>query len=166
MKHKLVRGVQKVVPAGAVQRLQQVYYQGRLRVLKFRHGNPAPHAKIIAVTGAVGKTTTSQLIMNLLVESGHKVAVIDPRPHGESHSALTKGLHAAHAQAARYIIIEVTPGLVKSAALDALELSTVVAVNACPEANLLLKRAVDYAVVPDDFPSNNLVVAEHQIASF
>lgn len=163
---KLARGVQDVLPAGAVQRLQQAYHKGRLQVLKFRQGNPAPNAKIIAITGAAGKTTTAQLIMGLLVEAGHKVAVYEPEIHGESANALNKGLQAAHAQQAEFIIIEVTPGLAKSAALDAFELDTVIVVNACPEATLLLKRAVGYAVIPYNFESNDLVVAEHQIASF
>lgn len=163
---KLARGVQGVLPTSTVQRLQQAYQKGRLQVLKFRQGNPAPNAKIIAITGVSGKTTTAQLIMGLLVEAGHKVAVYEPAVHGESVGALNKGLQAAHAQAADFIIIEVTPELIKSAALDVLELNTVVAVNACPEATLLLKRAVDYAVVPDSHESSNLVIAEHQIASF
>lgn len=163
---KLVRGVQNVLPANTVQRLQQVYHKGRLQVLKFRQGNPAPNAKIIAITGVSGKTTTAQLIMGLLVEAGHKVAVYEPALHGESSNALNKGLQAAHTQGAAFIIIEVTPGLIKSAALDILELNMVIAVNACPEATLLLKRAVDYAVVPDGYEANDLVIAEHQIASF
>lgn len=166
MKQKLVKGVQGVLSAGAVRQLQQVYHKGRLHILKFRQGNPASDARIIAITGAAGKTTTAQLLSGLLVEAGHKVAVYEPELHGEAASDLWKGLEAAKQQEATFIIIEVTPGLVKSGALDALTLHTVVVVNTCPEARLLLGRAVDYAVIPDDHESGALAMAEHQIASF
>lgn len=155
------QGVQKVLP-----RLKQAYHRGRMQFMKLRYGSPAQNARIIAVTGASGKTTTAQLLMGMLLEAGHSVAVYDPGVHGHTAVNLLRGLEVAKKQDAAFIIIEISPELLKSGGLDSLTLNTVVVINTCPESRLLLARAADYVVIPDDHESGALAVAEHQIATF
>lgn len=155
------QGVQNVLP-----RLKKAYHRGRMQFMKLRYGSPAQDARVIIVTGAAGKTTTAQLLMGLLLEAGHSVAVYDPGVHGHSAANLLRGLEVAKKQNAAYVVIEVSPDLLKSGALDSLTFNTVVVTNACPESRLLLARAADYVVIPDDHESGALAVAEHQIATF
>jgi UDP-N-acetylmuramyl pentapeptide synthase len=166
MKQKLVQGVKKILPEATTKRLESSYRRGRVRLMKMRYGNPADGARVIAVTGRTGKTTTAQLIMGLLVEAGHSVAVYDPAEHGNTINALWKGLHAAKAQKADFVIVEVSSEIAKSGALETLVLDTVVMTNTCPECKSVLAQAAQYAVLPDDHESGALAIAEHQIVSF
>lgn len=166
MKQKLVKGVRKTLPPATVRRLEGVYRRGRVQLLRMRYGNPAANARIIAIAGHSGKTTTAQLIMGLLVEAGHSVAVFDPSAHGNSVPALWRGLNAARHEKAEFVIIEVSPELVQSEALQALTIDTVVVTNACHEAEMLLAHQIEYAVIPDDHKFGSLAIAEHQIVSF
>lgn len=75
MKQKLVKGVRQVLPAGAVQGLEEVYRRGRVRLVSSRYGNPARSLKVIAVTGTNGKTTTANYINEILKEAGKKTAM-------------------------------------------------------------------------------------------
>jgi UDP-N-acetylmuramyl tripeptide synthase len=166
MKQKLVKGVKKVLPAPAVRHLETVYRQGRVRLLRMRYGNPAPGTRIIVVTGATGKTTTMQLIMGLLLEAGHSVAAYNPAIHGNTVTALWRGLGDAKRQKAEFIIIELSPELLRSDTLKALAIDTVVVTNDCPEAKILLSHPIEYAVIPDEHEFGTLPIAEHQIVSF
>lgn len=104
--------------------------------------------------------------MGLLVEAGHSVAVYNPDLHGNSLSALWRGLRAAKHEKADFVILEVSSDLLGSGAFEALTLDTVVVINACPEAKPLLQQASQYAVIPDDHETVTLPIAEHQIVSF
>jgi len=75
MKQRLVRGVRKALPQGAVHRLEEGYRKGRIRVVRTRYGNPAKSLKVIAVTGTNGKTTTLNYINEILKEAGQKTAM-------------------------------------------------------------------------------------------
>lgn len=166
MKQKLVRGVRKVLPPPAVKHLERVYRGGRTHILRMRYGNPAIGSRIIAVAGSSGKTTTAQLLMGLLLEAGHSVAVFDPRQHGNTVPSLWRGLHAGKRESAEFIIIETSPELLRSEALQALSIDTVVVTNHAKEVDILLAHPIEYAVVPDTHTFNLLTLAEHQIVSF
>ena len=75
MKQKLVEGVRKVLPAGAVHGLEEVYRKGRVQLVSAKYGNPARSLKVIAVTGTNGKTTTVNYINEILKEAGLKTAM-------------------------------------------------------------------------------------------
>lgn len=75
MKQKLVKGVRKALPAGAVRGLEEVYRKGRVQLVSAKYGNPARGLKVIAVTGTNGKTTTVNYINEILKEAGLKTAV-------------------------------------------------------------------------------------------
>lgn len=75
MKQKLVRGVRKALPSGAVQQLEEVYRKGRIKIVSARYGNPAKSLKVIAVTGTNGKTTTVNYINEILKEANFKTAM-------------------------------------------------------------------------------------------
>ena len=166
MKQKLVRGVRNVLPHGAVKHLERVYRGGRTHIMRMRYGNPAAKSRIIAVAGSSGKTTTSQLLMGLLLEAGHSVAVFDPHQHGNTVPALWRGLNAGTRENADFIIIETSKELLQSEALQALVIDTVVIVNPCKEADILLAQPIEYAVIPDTHSFKLLTIAEHQIVSF
>lgn len=75
MKQKLVSGVRKILPAGAVHNVEEVYRKGRVKLVSARYGNPAKHLRVIAVTGTNGKTTTACFINEILKEAGLKTAM-------------------------------------------------------------------------------------------
>ena len=75
MKQQLVRVTRKVLPKGAVNKLENKYRRGRVRLVRARYGNPAKNLKVIAVTGTNGKTTTLNYINEILKEAGCKTAM-------------------------------------------------------------------------------------------
>lgn len=75
MKQKLVKGVRKVLPAGAVRGLEEAYRKGRVQLVSAKYGNPAKGLRVIAVTGTNGKTTTVNYINEILKEAGCKTAM-------------------------------------------------------------------------------------------
>lgn len=75
MKEKVVQGVRKLLPAGAVHGLEEVYRRGRVQLVSAKYGNPARSLKVIAVTGTNGKTTTINYINEVLKEAGHTTAM-------------------------------------------------------------------------------------------
>ncbi len=75
MKQKLVKGVRRVLPSGAVRQVEEIYRKGRVKVVSARYGNPASGLKVIAVTGTNGKTTTVNYINEILKEAKHKTAM-------------------------------------------------------------------------------------------
>ncbi len=76
MKQKLVRGVRKALPSGAVQQVEEVYRKGRVKLVSARYGNPAKGLRVIAVTGTNGKTTTVNYLNEILKEAGQRTAMI------------------------------------------------------------------------------------------
>lgn len=68
-KQKLVNGVRKVLPGGAVHGLEEAYRKGRVKLISARYGNPAKSLRVIAVTGTNGKTTTVNYINEILKEA-------------------------------------------------------------------------------------------------
>jgi UDP-N-acetylmuramoyl-L-alanyl-D-glutamate--2,6-diaminopimelate ligase len=75
MKQKLVEGVRNILPAGAIRGVEEVYRQGRVKLISAQYGNPASGLKVIAVTGTNGKTTTINYINEILKEAGLKTAM-------------------------------------------------------------------------------------------
>jgi UDP-N-acetylmuramoyl-L-alanyl-D-glutamate--2,6-diaminopimelate ligase len=75
MKQQLVSGVRKMLPAGAVRQVEEMYRKGRVQLVSARYGNPAKHLKVIAITGTNGKTTTACFLNEILKEAGYKTAM-------------------------------------------------------------------------------------------
>lgn len=75
MKQKLVKGVRRSLPIGAVRNIEEVYRRGRARLVATRYGFPARHLRVIAVTGTNGKTTTINYLNEILKESGCRTAM-------------------------------------------------------------------------------------------
>lgn len=75
MKQQLVKGVRKVLPSGAVKKLEVTYRKNRVRLVRTRYGNPAKSLKVIAVTGTNGKTTTACYLNEILREAGQTTAL-------------------------------------------------------------------------------------------
>ncbi len=75
MKQRLVKGVRKALPAGAVKKLEESYRKGRVRMVNTRYGHPAKSLRVVAVTGTNGKTTTLNFINEILKEAGYKTAM-------------------------------------------------------------------------------------------
>ena len=75
MKQHLVRVTRKVLPKGAVKKLEDSYRKGRVRVVRTRYRNPAKSLRVIGVTGTNGKTTTLNYLNEILKEAGCKTAM-------------------------------------------------------------------------------------------
>lgn len=75
MKQKLAGTIRRILPEPAVRGVEEVYRQGRVRLVSARYGNPARNLKVIAVTGTNGKTTTASYINEIFKEAGLKTAM-------------------------------------------------------------------------------------------
>jgi UDP-N-acetylmuramoyl-L-alanyl-D-glutamate--2,6-diaminopimelate ligase len=69
---KLVR---KVLPKQGIKAAEEAYRKGRIAATQARYGYPARGARVIAVTGTNGKTTTCVLINSVLKAGGYKTAM-------------------------------------------------------------------------------------------
>lgn len=75
MKQQLVRVTRKVLPKGAVKKLENTYRRKRVQLVSARYGNPAKGQNVIAVTGTNGKTTTLNYMNEILKEAGYRTAM-------------------------------------------------------------------------------------------
>ncbi|HEX8390616.1 MAG TPA: UDP-N-acetylmuramoyl-L-alanyl-D-glutamate--2,6-diaminopimelate ligase [Candidatus Saccharimonadales bacterium] len=75
MKDRLVKGVRRRLPGGAVRRIENVYRRGRIVGLSARYGFPARGMRVVAITGTNGKTTTANYLNEILKAAGHKTAL-------------------------------------------------------------------------------------------
>ena len=75
MKDRVVKGVRKVLPKGAVRGLEESYRKARVRLVAARYGHPARNLRVIGVTGTNGKTTTVNYLNEILKEAGKKTAM-------------------------------------------------------------------------------------------
>ena len=75
MKDRLAKSARKMLPAGALERLETGYRKGRVKLVSARYGNPSKHLRVIAVTGTNGKTTTACYINEILKEAKFKTAM-------------------------------------------------------------------------------------------
>lgn len=71
----LASGARKLLPSGAVKRLEEGYRKSRVKLLTARYGNPAKNLRVIAVTGTNGKTTVVNFLNEILKEAGYKTAL-------------------------------------------------------------------------------------------
>jgi UDP-N-acetylmuramoyl-L-alanyl-D-glutamate--2,6-diaminopimelate ligase len=143
MKQKLVRGVRKALPSGAVRQIEEVYRKGRVRLVSAQYGNPAKGLKVIAVTGTNGKTTTVNFINEILKEAGHKTAmfstaVIEIAGKSKINDlnatvSLTADMQKFFRDAKRahvdYVVLEITSHALHQHKLDGVPIHTAVMTN-------------------------------------
>lgn len=67
--------VRKVLPQGATRLAEESYRRSRRVLTHARYGFPARNARVIAVTGTNGKTTTCMMINAILKSAGFKTAM-------------------------------------------------------------------------------------------
>jgi UDP-N-acetylmuramoyl-L-alanyl-D-glutamate--2,6-diaminopimelate ligase len=168
MKPKLKQGVRRILPEKFAASVLEIYRRGRSKLFNVRYGNPTGTVRIIAITGAYGKTTTANFIEALLRESDRKVISFlnELRTRNDIVAWLPRELKKAKQSGADFCIIEIDPELMASGALGGLSLDTVVVTSQSAEADTLLEQAVNYVVVPDDYQGAMLAIAEHQIITF
>jgi len=142
-KQKLVKGVRNVLPASAVQKVEEVYRRGRIKLISARYGNPAKGLKVIAVTGTNGKTTTVCYINEILKESGLKTAMFSTAVIEVAGKRQINDLNATVADTARmqqffrdakkaevdYVILEITSHALHQHKLDGVPIEVAVMTN-------------------------------------
>lgn len=67
--------VRKVLPEQGIKVAEETYRKSRIIVTQARYGFPARHARVIAITGTNGKTTTAVLINSVLKAGGYRTAL-------------------------------------------------------------------------------------------
>jgi UDP-N-acetylmuramoyl-L-alanyl-D-glutamate--2,6-diaminopimelate ligase len=157
-KERLVSGVRKALPAGAVHRLEETYRRGRVKLISARYGNPAKNLRVIAVTGTNGKTTTVNYINEILKEWGKTTAMFSTALIEVAGKAQLNDLNATVGTTQRmqqffrdakkagvdYVVLEIT-----SHALDQHKLATV-PIEAAVMTNLTQDH-LDYHGTMDDY---------------
>ncbi len=101
MKQQLARGVRKVLPKGAVRRVEDRYRLGRAKLLSARYGHPAKHLRVIAITGTNGKTTTVNYLNEILKEAGKTTAMFSTATIEVAGKARRNDLNATVASTAQ-----------------------------------------------------------------
>jgi UDP-N-acetylmuramoyl-L-alanyl-D-glutamate--2,6-diaminopimelate ligase len=143
MKQKLVKGVRKVLPAGVLQSVEEVYRRGRVQLVSARYGNPAKSLRVIAVTGTNGKTTTVNYINEILKESGLKTAMFSTALIEVAGETQLNDLNATVGTTARmqqffadakkakvdYVVLEITSHALQQHKLDTVPIEVAVMTN-------------------------------------
>lgn len=124
-----------------------------LAMLKYRRSAAQQPLRIIAITGAVGKTTTVRLVAELLRESEYKVLEMiagadAPRSFETDGVLLQKRLYEARRQRFDFVVLEVHAALVESAAYQTLSIETLVATTDNPEFEVLSSPKLKHVIVP------------------
>lgn len=143
MKDRLVKGVRKALPTGAVRKLEEGYRRGRVSLVNARHGHPAKNLKVIAVTGTNGKTTTLNFINEILKEAGYKTAMfttavieVDGKRKINEYNAtiptteqITRFFLSAKNAKVDYVVLEVTSHALDQHKLDGVPIHAAVMTN-------------------------------------
>lgn len=143
MKQKLVDGVRKVLPAGVLQSVEEVYRRGRVQLVSARYGNPAKNLRVIAVTGTNGKTTTVNYINEILKEAGLKTAMFSTALIEVAGETQLNDLNATVGTTARmqqffadakkakvdYVVLEITSHALQQHKLDTVPIEVAVMTN-------------------------------------
>ena len=125
----------------------------RSKIASLRYGRGSQSAKIIAVTGAHGKSTVVKLIAEVLREGGLKVVEMVAASDAE-HSFETDPflLHRRLVDVSRqgydYVVLEVHAALVASQAIPTVTIDTLVATGDSPELAAFSAVPVRRAVLP------------------
>lgn len=85
--------IKKLIPISLFQAIVPYWHLGRAIVVNIRYGFPAHGMRVIGVTGTNGKTTTSFMIQRMLVESGHKTALMTTVAHGIEYNITPQIAH-------------------------------------------------------------------------
>lgn len=143
MKQKLVEGVRKVLPAGALKNVEELYRRGRVQLVSARYGHPAKSLRVIAVTGTNGKTTTVNYINEILKEAGLKTAMFSTALIEVAGQTQLNDLNATVGTTARmqqffaeakkakvdYVVLEITSHALQQHKLDTVPIEVAVMTN-------------------------------------
>ncbi len=112
----------KILPSKSIRLAEEAYRKGRVYALQGRYGFPARGLRIIAVTGTNGKTTTCNLLNQVLKHAGRRTAMFTTavieidgkRSDNRTHrtvpltSELLQLFRQARAKKVDFVILEVT----------------------------------------------------------
>src|SRR5665647_124108 len=73
---KLLRKVEKLIPANLFKALQPLYHYALAGVGAVWYGFPSRKLQIVGITGTNGKTTTATLLYKIATELGYKAGLI------------------------------------------------------------------------------------------
>lgn len=158
MKSLLVGKVRKLLPTGALRRVEDNYRRGRARIVSTRYGNPAKHLRVIAVTGTNGKTTTACYINEILKQANFKTAMFttalievdgqtkvnDLNATVASTKQMQKFFRNAKRAGVDYIVLEVTSHALDQHRLGVVPIEAVVMTN-------LTQDHLDYHKTMDNY---------------
>lgn len=158
MKQKLVQGVRKLLPTGAVRAVEEIYRRGRVYAVSAYYGNPARSLRVIAVTGTNGKTTTANYINEILKQTGYKTAMFstavieingNAKVNDMNVTVATTGRMQRFFRAAKkaqvdYVVLEITSHSLHQHKLDTVPIEVAVMTN-------LTQDHLDYHLTMDDY---------------
>ena len=158
MKQKLVQGVRKLLPTGAVRAVEEIYRRGRVYAVSAYYGNPARSLRVIAVTGTNGKTTTANYLNEILKQTGYKTAMFstavieingNAKVNDMNVTVATTGRMQRFFRAAKkaqvdYVVLEITSHSLHQHKLDTVPIEVAVMTN-------LTQDHLDYHLTMDDY---------------
>ena len=158
MKQQLVRVTRKVLPKGAVKKLENSYRRKRVQLVSARYGNPAKGQNVIAVTGTNGKTTTLNFVNEILKEAGYRTAMFttavievagerrinDLNATVASTDRMQRFFRDAKRAKADYTLLEVTSHALDQHKLDGVPIKVAIMTN-------LTQDHLDYHLTMDNY---------------
>jgi UDP-N-acetylmuramoyl-L-alanyl-D-glutamate--2,6-diaminopimelate ligase len=152
------RIVRKVLPEQGIKVAEETYRKSRIIVTQARYGFPARGARVIAVTGTNGKTTTAVLINSVLKAGGYRTALFTTAvvemdgvsTSNKSHrtvpltNELVRFFKTAKAKQVNFIILETTSQALDQHKLMGIPVEIAVMTN-------LTQDHLDYHGTMDDY---------------
>lgn len=149
----------------------------RSRKAALRYGHPSRSLQVIVVAGIYGKTTTAQLIREVLREAGKRVAILTNGgsfiedvpytiPYDTSAEAVQRALGGAKKQNCDVAIVEYTTELARHILIDDVAPTMIVATTEQGLGDMLRGATPKFLVVPSGYKAEGVGIAAHQVVSF
>ncbi len=143
MKKLLTSSARKLLPSGAIRKIESGYRKTRAKIIPLRYGRPAKKLRVIAITGTNGKTTTAHLINEVLKSAGRRTALFSTssveingqRKANESHMTvdsvanMQKFFVRALSAQVDFVIIEFTSQAIHQHKLDGVPVELAIMTN-------------------------------------
>lgn len=147
----------------------------RTAALRWRH--PSRNVRLVLVGGSYGKTTTAQLLADILREAHIPVAVFTnigcstpdgayDDPYDSGAGAVQQAIALSRKAGASVVIMEVTDKFFQSSVLDHLQCELMLITDDSESSHRLLSTPSASIVVPQHVSTESYAIAAHQILTY
>lgn len=169
IKANLTKLARKILPKGALKKLEVFYRKSRVKLVSFFYGSPAKKLNVIAVTGTNGKTTTVNFINEILKEAKFKTAMFSTATIEISGETILNDTNSTVGSTARmqrffkqakkadvdYVVLEITSHALDQHKLDGVPIKAAIMTNLTQDHLDYHKTMENYAAAKAKLFKNN-----------